>query len=264
MSQYFQSALKRSSYHSLYSTDATSPIIVRLDLYRFLFSCICLNLCLIAPTDSCMRYTAVWYVWTSERHTETFSNSRHFVKFAAVVLQTKSSEPRLPSWFECIPGHLPSARFPPHGRFACVWLLTCERFLRNVGFCSFSSPSVAFAGGIFPDSFSYCFWTPFKRERFLCHGATIVMKSICATVPIFTALCNVKELFFPLRRLMGEKNWTICKNISTCLKNLSQTTCPLGSSYGPLVWRRWGPTPLFHDLCTESTQAGTPSEAGLV
>lgn len=45
----------------------------------------------------------------------------------------------------------------PRGRFACVWLLTCVRFLRNVGFCSFYPPSVAFPGGIFPDSFSYCF-----------------------------------------------------------------------------------------------------------
>lgn len=83
----------------------------------------------------------------------------------------------------------------PRGRFACVWLLTCVRFLRNVGFCSFYPPSVAFPGGIFPDSFSYCF---------CCYRALIVMKSIYATRPIFTALRNVNGCL-SIREIDGEK-----------------------------------------------------------
>lgn len=106
--------------------------------------------------------------------------------------------------FECIPGHLPSARFPPYGRFACVWLLTCVRSLRNVGFCSFYPPSVAFPGGIFPDSFSYCFGKPFPR----C-GAMIVTKSICATRAIFTALRNAKSCFSTQEMDEGKKNFPL-------------------------------------------------------
>lgn len=179
------------------------------------------------------------------------------MKFAAVVLQARSSEPRLPLQFECIPGHLPSARFPPYGRFACVWLLTCACSLRNVGFCSFYAPSAASPGGIFPDSFPYCFGKPI-RTVFLM----VIMKCIWTTRPIFT-----EKRCFSTKEIDGGKKtspWTICKNISTCLKNLSQTTYPLGWSYGPLVWRQGGPTPLFRDLCAASTQAGTPSEARCV
>lgn len=118
--------------------------------------------------------------------------------------------------------------------------------------------------GIFPDSFSYCFGKPL-RTVFSPPVELWTLWNLYVQQGLYS-LCNAKSFFFPLRDWWGGKNipWTICKNICTCLKNLSQTTCPLGSSYGPLVWRQGGPTPLFRDLCAESTQAGTPSEARLV
>lgn len=125
------------------------------------------------------------------------------MKFAAVVLQARSSEPRLLPRFECIPGHLPSARFPPYGRFACVWLLTCVRSLRNVGFCSFLPAICGFSWRYFLRLLLLLFWKIFKDCFIPPSGAVKVTKSICATRPIFTAQC--KELFFHSGDWWGEK-----------------------------------------------------------
>lgn len=102
----------------------------------------------------------LWVVWASER-CETLLNSRHFVNFAAVVLQVRlfelhrhSRAPRR-TYSDCM--------FPLQWRFACVHVRVCTCVLtQECGFVLYP-PSVAFLWGIFPDSFSYCCENPYTR-----------------------------------------------------------------------------------------------------
>lgn len=78
----------------------------------------------------------LWFVWASER-SETLLNSRHFVNFAAVVLQVGLSElhPRIA---ECIAGHYSDRNVPSSAniclRCACEGLHMCVH--SGMWFCS--------------------------------------------------------------------------------------------------------------------------------
>lgn len=111
----------------------------------------------------CLRF-----VWASDG-CETLLNSRHFVNFAAIVLQVGLRE--------LLPHRRVHGRTYWDWRLACVHVRVCTCvFTQECGFVLYP-PSVAFLWGIFPDSFSYCdekkpntscFPDYIEKRRFVC------------------------------------------------------------------------------------------------
>lgn len=163
----------------------------------------------------------LWFVWASERH-ETLLNSRHFVNFAAVVLQVGLSELHPHSWAphrtysDCSEG------------FACVHVRVCTCvFTQECGFLLYP-PSVAFLWGIFPDSFPRCYEKP-NTSCFVRYDERplFVVKRVCL---VRVAKFKQIDLSLSCNCCFSSKETSACRSrklnlcvsckiISSCLKH---------------------------------------------
>lgn len=135
-------------------------------------------------------------------------------------------------------------------------------------FCS--SPAICgFSFKVFfPDSLSYCYekltgvvFSARARSCDLLWNMAVV--SVWQNHKEWIWLCDLIAVFEETLASWSGKPCpsASCANISTCLKNVRETTWPLGSSWRPLVWRQGGPPHHFSiGLCKEYTQ-GPPSDA---
>lgn len=190
-----------------------------------------------------------------KRTTATPLNSRHFVNFAAVVLQVGLSQLHPHSWVhrrtysDCMFPSLASVH---------VKGCTCV-FTQECGFLFFARHLWLLFWGVFSPTPSL----PAVMEK--------PMRAVTTSSHDLLRLCGKNHnrgdlavwyhvmLFFPSEETLAF--WlgkpclhASCKNISTCLKNFRETAWPPGSSWGLLYEDREASTTLFHDFLKEYTQ----------